>query len=95
MTYLDLLASKIELLIPRDLLPAENARPLFRLYAVLALAKGTAVEAMDVHNAWAAWMQEQDPEHRSIKPFGELDIATQTSDEPFAQAIREVAKHIN
>jgi hypothetical protein len=95
MTYLDSLATKVEQQIPRDLLPDGNTRSLFRLYAVLALAKGTAVEAADVHNAWAAWMQERDPDHRSIKPFDELDAAAQASDEPFVQAIRAVAEHLN
>ncbi len=61
---------------------------------MLALAKGRAVETADVHNAWAAWMQERDPAHRSLKPFEELDPETQASDEPFAEAIRAVAARL-
>jgi hypothetical protein len=91
MTYLDDLATKIERLVPRELIPEEDTGALFRLYALLALVKGPGVDASDVHNAWAAWMQERNPDHRSIKPFDELDAETKASDEPFARAIRAVA----
>ena len=57
-------------------------------------AQGASVNAEDVHNAWAVWMLEQDPSHRSIKPFGELDSDTQASDEPYVQAIRSVAQRL-
>ena len=65
---------------------------LFRLYALLALAKGQALTARDVHNAWAVWMQESDPSHHSIRPFDELDAETQAADEPFVEAIKVVAR---
>lgn len=94
-TYLDELAREIERQVPTDLLPDEDTGSLFRLYALLALSKGAAVEAVDVHNAWAAWMQERDPDHRSIKPFEELDPETQASDEPFVEAIRAVAERLD
>jgi hypothetical protein len=94
MTYLDALAAEIEQRVPRDLLPDEDTGSLFRLYALLALAKGTGVNPTDVHNAWAAWMQERNPDHRSIKPFEELDLETQASDEPFVEAIRAVAERL-
>lgn len=95
MTYLDELAREIERQVPRDLLPDEDISSLFRLYALLALSKGATVEAVDVHNAWAAWMQERDPDHRSIKPFEELDPETQASDEPFVEAVRAVAERLD
>ena len=88
MTYLDELASQIEARVPAELRPKEDARSLFRLYAVLALAKGRAVNAVDVHNAWVAWMLVRDPAHRSIRPFEQLDPETQASDLPFVEAIR-------
>lgn len=94
MTYLDELATEIERRVPADLLPHGDTRSLFRLYALLALAKGRSVDAADVHNAWTAWMQERDPRHRSIKPFEELDPETQASDEPFVEAIRAVAERL-
>jgi hypothetical protein len=90
-TYLDELASRIEDQVPAELRPKADARSLFRLYAVLALVKGRAVSAGDVHNAWAAWMLARDPEHRSIRPFEELDAETQAADLPFVEAIRSAA----
>lgn len=94
MSYLDELATEIERQVPADVLPDGDTRSLFRLYALLALAKGRSVGAADVHNAWAAWMQERDPHHRSLKPFDELDAETQASDEPFVEAIRAVAERL-
>jgi hypothetical protein len=93
-TYLDELAREIQERVPRTVLPDDDTGSLFRLYALLALAKGTAVDAADVHNAWAAWMLDRDPGHRSIRPFGELDAETQASDEPFVEAIRAVAERL-
>lgn len=95
MSYLDDLAAEIERRLPADRLPDGDTRSLFRLYALLALAKGHAVSAADVHNAWAAWMQERNPGHRSIKPFEVLDAETQASDEPFVEAIRAVAEQLD
>jgi len=93
-SYLDDLAVEIERQVPGDVLPNGETRSLFRLYALLALAKGRAVNVADVHHAWAAWMQERDPKHRSIKPFEALDAETQASDEPFVEAIRAVAERL-
>jgi hypothetical protein len=95
MTYLDEVATEIERRVPRELLPDEDVDSLFRLYAVLALAKGSTVNAVDVHNAWAAWMLERDPGHRSIKPFDELDADTQASDAPFVEAITGLSPSIS
>jgi hypothetical protein len=94
-SYLDQVAADIEREVPADLLPDGSTRPLFRLYALLALAKGRSVSAADVHNAWTAWMQERNPHHRSIRPFAELDPETQASDEPFVEAIRAVAERLD
>jgi len=90
-TYLDDIADAIRANVRGDLIPSEDTDALFRLYAVLALAKGCAVEPSDVHDAWAAWMREQDPEHPSIRPFSELDADTRRMDEPFVKAIRTVS----
>lgn len=94
MMYLDAIADDIRQRVSDDLLPDEDTSLLFRLYALLALSKGGAVSAADVHNAWALWIQERDPSHRSLKPFAELDAATQAADEPFVEAIRAVAERI-
>ncbi len=94
MTYLDELATEIKRRVPAELLPDDDTQSLFRLYALLILAKGSSVSAADVHNAWAAWMQERNPKHRSIKPFEALDADTQASDQPFVEAIRAVAERL-
>jgi hypothetical protein len=95
MSYLDDLAIEIERRVPPERLPDSNTRSLFRLYALLALVKGDAVTLADVHDAWAVWMLDRDPHHRSIKPFSDLDAETQGADEPFADAIREVAARLD
>jgi hypothetical protein len=91
-TYLDELAAQIEDAVPAEALPGGDTGLLFRLYALLALVKGTAVTPCDVHNAWAIWMQETDPGHPAIRPYGELDASTQAADEPFVAAIGAVAE---
>lgn len=91
MSYLDELAVQIEREVSTEMLPGHDTKLLFRLYALLLLAKGTAVTARDVHNAWAIWMQETDPGHHAIRPYEELDPAAQASDEPFVTAIKLVA----
>lgn len=92
MSYVDELAEAIERLIPPDLLPVGDTSALFRIYAVLAMAKGVGVELEDVHDAWAAWMSAKDPGHRSVKPLEELEVGVQRADEPYLDAIRRVAR---
>ena len=87
MSYLDDIAGEIERRVDPRLLPSDGSRELFRLYAVLALAKGPAVRVDDIHDAWVAWELGRDACHRSIKPFDELDAETQAADEPFARAV--------
>lgn len=91
MTYVDELANEIQRHVPSRLLPEGDTKPLFRLYALLALTKGQSVSLEDVHNAWAVWMLDNDPEHRSLKPFDALDAETQSSDAPYVKAIQIVA----
>lgn len=38
------------------------------------------VTAADVHDAWATWMEPQNPLHAAIVPFDELPAATQDMD---------------
>lgn len=92
MNYLDHLAQQIKAAVAPSQLPEENTRALFRSYAVLLLAKGADVARSDVHNAWAAWMTGLDPTHPSLVPFSELDEEVAAGDEPFAEAIRSVAR---
>ena len=79
---------------PPSALPEADADALFRLYAVLVLVKGEETQAADVHDVWAAWKSERDPDDPDIRPFEELDTPTQAADEPFAAAIRAVAARI-
>lgn len=92
MSYVDELAEAIRGLIPRHLLPDGGTATLFRLYAVLAMAKGERVALEDVHNAWAAWMSDQDPSHPSLKPLRELPAEVQRADQPYLDAIHAVAR---
>jgi hypothetical protein len=66
--------------------------PLYRLYAVLVLAKGTAVTAEDVHNAWVAWASEHQPASPYLVPYGELPGPLQDLDGPYLAAIHAVAR---
>lgn len=89
--YIDQVAERIrQSLEPSD--RPEGGEKLYRLYALLALAKGLDTTAEDVHNAWSIWMLEKDPEHSSIVPFGQLDSDVQQEDLPFLRAIHDVAK---
>ncbi|MGY2898204.1 hypothetical protein ACVKXF_000827 [Curtobacterium sp. PvP017] len=91
LNYLDRLGVQIRKQVPESDLPDEETSDLFRLYAVLLLAKGQNVSAEDVHNAWVAWMTARDPNHESLRPFGELSNDVAADDEPYLTAIRRVA----
>lgn len=86
--YIDDLAADIGLEVPDC--PIE----LLRLYALLALVKGTDVTLEDVHNAWATWISATDPHHRSAIPFEFLTAPVQQSDRPYMEAIRRVASDV-
>jgi len=95
MSYLDDVAATIRRYAPTNGSPTPDLDSLFRLYALLALAKGEAVTAEDVHNAWVAWRQDSDADHSEVRPFSELDHATQAEDEPYAGAIRSAARELS
>lgn len=90
-TYIDRFARAIHDEIAPDKLPDAETTLLFRLYAVLALAKGAGVTLEDVHDAWAAWMAGIDPGHRSLRPFRELSDDVRLQDQPYVDAIHRVA----
>jgi hypothetical protein len=92
LSYVDELAGAIRGAVPPELIPGGDTSMLFRIYAVLALAKGEDVVLEDVHDAWAAWMSGQDPGHRSLLPFADLPPDVQGADEPYLAAIREVTR---
>jgi hypothetical protein len=72
--------------------PPEDADALFLIYAVLMRAKGEQVTEVDVHDAWAAWMESRNPEHPALLPFESLAAATQRHDVPYVEAIRAAAR---
>jgi hypothetical protein len=92
LSYVDDLADAIRREIPPQLLPEGDTASLFRMYAVLAMAKGEQVVLEDVHDAWAAWMSGEDPQHKSLKPLPELPAEVQRADVPYLDAIRTVAR---
>jgi hypothetical protein len=95
MDYLSILANKIRAKLEPSLIPEQNVSQLFRIYAVLTLAKGQAVTLADVHNAWVAWMVNEDPDHPALQPFDELDRETASADEPFQAAIIRAAMELD
>lgn len=91
LNYIERLAERIRKEVDHAKLPDENARLLFRIYAVLLLAKGNAVTAEDVHNAWVCWMSSIDPSHDALVPFTELSHEVAAADAPYVEAIHRVA----
>ena len=92
MTYIESIAEAIRAEVPGPELPDENARLLFRIYAVLLLAKFDDVDAADVHNAWVAWMCSIDPSHEALVPFEHLATDVAQMDDAYVEAIRVVAR---
>lgn len=93
--YLDHWAEKIRSKVPSSKQPRADDQALFRIYAVLLLAKGEAVSAEDVHNAWSAWMGEIDPDHAALVPFSELPPETAADDQVYVMAIQETAQSLD
>lgn len=89
--YIDELATRIYRAAEPDVEP-DGDLLLYRIYAVLALAKGEAVTDADVHDAWAAWAATVQPGHRSLVEFHDLPGHIQQLDVPYTRAIRAVAR---
>lgn len=94
MNYLDKIAVEIQRTADPDSMPPDEDLPLYRLYAVLLLVKGQDVTPEDVHNAWAAWASDHEPESRNLLPFKELSLSVQRKDEAYVGAIREVSARL-
>ena len=54
-SYLDKIALEVRQVSDPDAAASDEDLSLYRIYAVLLLAKGEDVTAEDVHDAWAAW----------------------------------------
>ena len=90
--YVDKIAVAIESAAENIPLPNGDRTALFRLYALLALTKGSGVTAKDVHDAWSVWMTAQDPTHESILPFQDLSDSVRDEDLAFSSAIHSVVE---
>lgn len=94
MSYIDRIAQNIFAKAHGGGVPSEGPTgdaPLYRMFAVLALSRGTDTTLVDVHNAWAAWMAGIHPDHRSLIPFYELEPKVRELDIPYRDAIHAVA----
>ena len=90
---MDKIASAVRQRVPDEVLGDEGgADDLFRLYGLLALAKGIDTTAEDVHNAWVVWMVQRGEGHQSLRPFVELPAETQDKDRPFVAAIHAACR---
>ncbi|MDP9410044.1 MAG: hypothetical protein M3P70_05980 [Actinomycetota bacterium] len=94
MNYLDKIAAEIQRTAHPSSTPPDEDLPLYRLYAILLLAKGQDVTLEDVHNAWVAWASDHHPESRHLIPFKELSLPIQRKDQKYVEAIREVAEQL-
>jgi hypothetical protein len=93
LSYIDKVAVAIRERVPHERLPEQQGLDdLFRLYSLLALAKGTRTTAEDVHDAWSVWILQRGEDHESVRPFEELDTATQDQDRAFVEAIHAVCR---
>lgn len=92
-SYIDKIAFAIAAKCGMSMFQPNDCR-LLRIYAVLALAKGVDVTKEDVHDAWCAWVLDYKPQHKSLKRYGELTKDIQDLDEPYRQAIEEVAQNM-
>lgn len=90
--YVQEIANRIHADVSPEKMPEENSRLLFRIYAVLAIAKGEDVTAEDVHAAWAAWMTGINPEHPALRAYADLGREEIASDLPYVEAIRRAAR---
>jgi hypothetical protein len=93
-SYLDKIAAEIRRNADPDAALSDEDLPLYRIYAVLLLAKGRDVTVEDVHNAWAAWASEHEPESRTLLPFKELSLRVQRKDQLYVDAIHQAAERM-
>ena len=93
-SYLDKIAVEIQQTADPDAALLDKDLPLYRIYAVLLLAKGQDIVAEDVHNAWAAWACEHEPESGNLMPFKDLSLRVQRKDQPYVDAIHQVAERM-
>jgi hypothetical protein len=94
MNYIDALARRIYDHGKPTNPPDESDMRLYRIYAVLALAKGKDTTLEDVHDAWSAWQADMMPDHRSLIPFAELSPQVQAYDQEYCDAIHACSSSV-
>jgi hypothetical protein len=93
-TYLDELACRIAALAEPGAGMGPDDLKLYRLYALLARAKGEATTLEDVHDAWSIWQADIRPDHKSLVPFARLHPEVQALDAPYRDAIHAAAREL-
>lgn len=91
MNYLDVVADRVRDELAPSLRPDADGAALYRLYALLVLAKGNRTTLKDVHDAWSTWMAPRQPDHAALIPFTDLTDDQQEQDRPYLEAILRVA----
>ena len=94
-SYLDEIAAELRLITDAGAAKSDKDLLLYRVYAVLLLAKGEDVVAEDVHNAWAVWACENEPDSKDLIPFRALSPSVQSKDRLYVEAIHQVARRIH
>ena len=74
--------------------PTRDEMRLLRIYALLCLVLGEETEEEAVHDAWSVWRAHDQPDHKSLVPFWDLDEETRALDTPYAEAIAAVARSL-
>ena len=102
MNYIEILAKEIRLerdsrrteADPRNMKARDRLKKdkLYRIYAVLALAKGLSLSIEDVHNAFVAWLADWCNTAPCCVPFAELPEAAQEKDALYLDVILTVLK---
>lgn len=85
MNYIQEVKRRMEIVLPD--LPDE----LNDLYSLLAVTKGIETTLEDVHDAWAIWRNQTNPEHKSLIPFISLTEEVQELDRKYMLGIHQVA----
>jgi hypothetical protein len=94
-SYLDKIAAELRQTADADAASSNEDLSLYRIYAVLLLAKGKDVVAEDVHNAWAAWACEYEPASKNLVPFNELSPRVQYKDQLYVDAIHQIFERVH
>lgn len=86
MTYIDEVYAAVKAEIP-DIDPL-----LLPLYALLAMCSHGYADMEEVHDAWAIWRHQTQPDHRSLVPFSELSDEVAMLDYIYMMKINRIAK---